>query len=118
MTLSKTLVVATGSVLLVAACSTAELSRLNPWAGVSELSRIPSDATVYACASGKQLLVRYPEGGKSVVIIFPEREFRLDLAPSGGGYTNGRTTFISSNGEITLTEGGETLFSGCKKPQA
>ncbi len=117
MTFSKSLIVAVVSVLLVAGCSSAEFSRLNPWAAVAEQSRIPSDATVYACASNKQLVVRHPEGGKSVVIIYPEREFRLDLAPSpGGGYTNGRAIFSTKDGEITLVEGNETLFSGCRKP--
>ena len=117
MTFSKSLIVAAGSVLLAAGCGSVELSRLNPWAEVTERSRIPSDATVYACASGKQLVVRYPEGGKSVMIILPEREFRLDLAPAGGGnFTNGRASFSTRDGEITLIEGNETLFSGCKKP--
>ena len=118
MAFGKTSIMAACAVLLVAGCGSVELSRLNPWAEVTEQSRIPSDATVYACASGKQLLVRFPEGGKSVVIIFPEREFRLDLASSGGGYSNGRTTLNSRDGEFTLTEGNETLFSGCKKPAA
>lgn len=119
MTLSKRLIVAAGTVLLVAGCSRSELSRLNPWAEVTEQSRIPADASVYACASGKQLVVRYPEGGKSVVIILPEREFRLDLAPAAGGvFTNGRASFSARDGEITLVEDNETLFSGCKKPAA
>lgn len=102
------------ALMLLAGCSGAELTRLNPWAEVREQSRIPADATVYACDAGKQLAIRFVEGGKSVFVVFPEREFRLDQGQ--GGFTNGRTTFSTRGDEVVLVEGNETLFSGCKRP--
>lgn len=97
-----------------------ELSRLNPWAEAAEQSRIPRGATVYTCASGKKLMLRFLDGGKAVMVIYPEREFRLDqqVAASGARYSNGRTTLSTKGDESFLEEGSETLFAGCKKTES
>jgi len=82
----------------------------------SDRPRWPSDATVYKCErGGKQLVVQYIDEGKSAMVIFPEREFRLDrvTAASGARYTNGRTTLHTKGQEAMLEEGGQTLFGNC-----
>jgi membrane-bound inhibitor of C-type lysozyme len=80
--------------------------------------RWPSDAVVYKCDAGKQLVVRYLDGGKSAMVYFPDREFRLDpiVAASGARYSNGRTTLYSQGDEAALEEGGQRLFADCKRP--
>jgi membrane-bound inhibitor of C-type lysozyme len=94
---------------LLSACS------LWPWGGDSE-RRIgpPSDATVYKCEGDRQLIVRYV-GGKSAMVVLPEREFRLDQAASDAGtvYSNGRTTLITQGNETRLEEGDKPLLAHC-----
>lgn len=84
----------------------------------AEAPRIPRDAKIYACDGGKRLAVRYAENGKSAMIIYPDREFRLDSMPAGSGmkYGNGRTTLSIGGGEAMLEEDGATLFANCKVP--
>jgi membrane-bound inhibitor of C-type lysozyme len=79
--------------------------------------RWPSDAVVYKCDAGKQLVVRYLDGGKSAMVYFPEREFRLDpiIAASGARYSNGRTTLYTQGDEASLEEDGQRLFADCKR---
>lgn len=103
--------------LALGGCGSLELSRLNPWANSPELSRIPRDATVYDCAAGKKLLVRFLADRKSAMVIFPEREFRLDQVTSGSGvsYSNGRTTLRTQGEEAFLEDGKEQQFADCKK---
>jgi len=75
-------------------------------------------ATLYQCADGRQLAVRYAgEGQRQAMVILPEREFRLDQVQSATGmrYTNGRTTLLSKGDEVELEEGGSLLYAGCKR---
>ena len=77
--------------------------------------RYPADATVYKCDGGKQLAVRYLDGGKSAMVIYPDREFRLDQESSASGarYTNGRTTLSTKGTDAAVEEGGQTVFAEC-----
>jgi membrane-bound inhibitor of C-type lysozyme len=85
------------------------------WFGSSERPRYPPDATVYKCDGGKELVVRYVDNGKSAMIVYPEREFRLDSVPGASGvrYTNGRTTLLTKGENAVLEEGGQNLFAEC-----
>jgi membrane-bound inhibitor of C-type lysozyme len=82
-----------------------------------ERPRWPADATVYACDAGKQLVVRFADGGKSAMVFLPEREFRLDQEPAASGvrYTNGRTTLATQGNEAMLEEGGSALYANCRR---
>jgi len=103
---------------LLAGCGGFSLDRLNPWSSPTErLQALPSDATAYACDGGKRLVVRYLPGEASVMIVFPEREFRLDRAASGSGtrYTNGIGTLENKGDEATYEEAGAAAYSNCKK---
>ncbi|MGB7541798.1 MAG: MliC family protein [Burkholderiales bacterium] len=86
----------------------------------ADAPRIPRNAKIYACDGGKQLVVVYAGDGKSAMIIYPEREFRVDGMPAGPGtkYGNGRTTLSTTGGEAMLEEEGATLFANCKLPPA
>jgi membrane-bound inhibitor of C-type lysozyme len=81
-----------------------------------ERPRWPADATIYMCDADKQLVVQYLEDGKSAMVIYPERDFRLDqvAAASGVRYSNGLTTLHTKGPEAFLEEGGQTLFANCK----
>lgn len=81
-----------------------------------EAPRIPADVTVYNCDGGKQLLVRYSGDRGYAMILFPEREFRLDGVPPGSGarYSNGRTVLSIKGEEATVEEGGSAIFANCK----
>lgn len=89
-----------------------------PWGGSpgAEIPRIPRDASVYACDGGKRLLVRYAGDRKSAMIVFPEREFRLDNAASESGakYSNAHTTLSTKGDEAMLEEEGKTTFANCR----
>jgi hypothetical protein len=74
--------------------------------------RIPAGATEYACAEGKQLLVRFE--GKSAWVYFPDREFRLDQsAPER--YGNGVTTLSLEGDSAHLDTEGKRQLADCKR---
>jgi len=58
--------------------------------------------------------VRYLAADKTVMIVFPEREFRLDATPAGG-YSNGSTTLTAQGDETVLEEAGAKTYTNCKK---
>ncbi len=107
------------SVLIVgAAAALAGCGSWNPWAGPRE-ERVapPADAVTFQCEGGKRLMVRMPPNAKSVTVMLPERQFRLDEAPaaSGARYSNGRTTFHAKGDEAFLEEDGKMLFQDCRR---
>ncbi|MET0680625.1 MAG: MliC family protein [Burkholderiales bacterium] len=83
----------------------------------AERPRWPSDAVVYRCDAGKQLVVQYLDGGKSAMVYFPEREFRLDpiVAASDARYSNGRTTLYTQGDEASLDDDGQRTHVDCKR---
>jgi membrane-bound inhibitor of C-type lysozyme len=106
-----------GSIVIAAAAALAGCSSWWPFgSGSSERPRWPADATVYKCDANKELVVRYIDGGKSAMVMLPERDFRLDqvATASGGRYSNGRTTLHTKGPEAFLEEAGQTLFANCK----
>jgi len=102
----------------LAGCSSFGVDSLNPWSDPVERSRVvPADATVYVCDSDRRLVVRYLSNPGAAMIVFMEREFRLDPAPSTAGarYTNGVTTLQSTGDMVSLDEAGTTTYSNCRK---
>jgi len=100
------------SVALLSGCS---MDRINPWGGPVEHSRIPRDATVYECEGGKQLVVQYEANNRWALIIFPERDFRLDAVKDAPGrFSNGRSTLALQEGVATLDEAGTVSHRNCK----
>ncbi|MBI4292826.1 MAG: MliC family protein [Betaproteobacteria bacterium] len=89
-----------------------------PWGEGSggEVPRIAPGAKYYACEAGKKLIVRYGADNRYAMIIFPEREFRLDAEGSTAGskFSNGRTVLSTSGDEAMLEEAGTVLFAKCK----
>ena len=104
-------------VVVFAALALGGCGAMNWWSGPAERSRIPRDATLYQCDGDKRLAVRYDDGSKSAMIIFPEREFRLDRVESASGprYSNGRATLHGQGDEVRLEEGGSFTYDNCKK---
>src|SRR6185369_16200404 len=103
-------------ILFLSGCS---MSSLYPWSGPTERSRVPTDATAYACNGGKTLYVRYGPSAQYAMVLLPDREFRLDAeaGPAASKFTNGRTTLAVKDGEVSLEENGSVLYGGCKKAE-
>lgn len=99
--------------LLTGGCGGMELNQLNPWRTVEELSRLPADATEYGCEAGKRLVLRPAQGGKAMLVMFPERTFRVDEV-TAGRYSNGKTVLSLAGGVAELQEEGKTTFAQCK----
>lgn len=102
----------------LAGCGGFSVGSLNPWSGpVERVRTTPADATEYACDAAKRLVVRNLAGGNAVMIVFREREFRLDQAPSASGtrYTNGSTILQSQGDQVSLEEEGAVTYSNCRK---
>ncbi len=89
----------------------------NPWAPPSEEPvKLPPDTVVFQCEGGKRLLVRMPQGAKSVTVMLPERQYRLDaVSGESGRYSNGRTTLTGNTDQAEISEDGKVLFAGCKR---
>mgnify|MGYP001585238354 CR=1 FL=1 len=107
-------VIAAGFVVLIAGCGT--LERL--WSGGPiEQKRVPAGVTAFNCDENKKLLVRFDPAGKAAWVIFPEREFRLDLVPDAPGarYSNGRTTLATQGDGASLEEAAAVMFANCKR---
>lgn len=88
------------------------------WSGTPrEQARYPADATFYKCAAGKQLVVRYLDGGKAAMVMYPDRDFRLNQVPAASGvrYTNGRTTLHTQGEGAFVEEGDNRPFDDCKR---
>ena len=112
-------VAAIAAAALLAGCGGDRL----PWGRFGapvEAPRIPPGAKAYACEGGKRLLVRYADDAKSAMVIYPEREFRLDRVPSASGeqFSNGRTILATRGDEATLEESGAVQFAKCKLERA
>ena len=86
----------------------------NPWGTVSERSTVPTDAVAYTCNGNKPLYVRYGPSSQFAMVIYPDREFRLD-GSGAGKFTNGRTTLTVSDAEASIEEGGAAVYAGCKR---
>ncbi len=80
-----------------------------------ERDRIPAGAAEYVCAEGKRLVVRVDEGGKSVWVFFPDREFRLQQIGSSDRYGNGSTTLSLQGDGAQLDSDGSRQFADCKR---
>jgi membrane-bound inhibitor of C-type lysozyme len=80
------------------------------------VSRGPENATEYRCDGGKLFHVRTLEAGKSVWVILPDRQVRLDrvAAEAGNRYSNGIAVLNIGDAEATLTDRPAISYSGCK----
>jgi membrane-bound inhibitor of C-type lysozyme len=106
-----------GAMLFAVTITVAGCGSWSPFSGPTEQSRIPRDAVVYQCEGSKTLAVRIEENGKSAMVIFPEREFRLDQT-DGARYSNGRTTLHLEDSGAWLEENQARTYSDCKKKGA
>lgn len=98
--------------------------RVNPlewWSGPAEqVSRALEGATRYECDASKRFAVRYGTPANAVMVILPEREFRLDAvaaaaATPGVRYSNGRSTLNTKGDIVFMEEDGVMVFANCKR---
>jgi len=114
-TMSRTGIVIVALGLLLSGCS----STWTPWGSSNQEQprRLPDGAVEFDCAQGKKLIVRHAADGKSVWVMLPDREFRLDriAASSAERYSNGPSTLGVESDGITLDVDGTRQFTDCKK---
>jgi hypothetical protein len=77
--------------------------------------RVPAGATEFACADGKRLIVRFAADRKSVWVILPEREFRLEQSGSDERFSNGISTLSLQADTANLDTEGSRQFADCKR---
>lgn len=107
------------STALLAGCGGMNFGQWLPsWGERSESERpkIPPGAKAYACDAGKRLFVRYAADNRYAMVIFPDREFRLDADASAPGakFSNGRTVLMVRGDEASLEESGTAIFAKCR----
>ena len=107
------------STTLLAGCASMNVGQWLPSWGAragTERPKIPAGAKAYACDAGKRLFVRYAADNRYAMVIFPDREFRLDADASAPGakFSNGRTVLTVRGDEAALEEGGTAIFAKCK----
>jgi membrane-bound inhibitor of C-type lysozyme len=111
--MKKTCVVAVG--LAVSACGM--IDRL--WTrGPTEQPRLAAGAVEFRCDANRSLVLRLEE--RAAWVLLPEREFRLDAAPSASGsrYSNGRTTLVmQGSDQASLEEGSTVTHANCRRAQ-
>lgn len=89
---------------------------LNPFStGVKEQSRVPQNATVYACDGGKLFYVRMLNNGNDAWLIYPDHEVNLmNSAENKTRYTSGNITLALNGEQTTLNDGEKIAYTGCK----
>ena len=103
---------------LVAGCGAEKFVRLGFWTNEPTEQQSPRlvGATQYTCDGNKRLAVRFAAAGQPAMVIFPEREFRLDpVKEAAGRYTNGRSTLVVEGESASLDEGGTPVLANCKR---
>jgi membrane-bound inhibitor of C-type lysozyme len=106
---------------MLTACGGMNLTRLAFWTNEPTEQRSPrlAGTTQFSCDGNKRLAVRFGAAGQPAMVVFPEREFRLDVAPGGAGrYSNGRTTLTVNGDEASLDEAGASVLANCKRVAA
>ena len=101
--------------LLVGGCGSFSFWPFGEGKSPSVTVRGPENATEYRCEGGKGFHVRMLEAGRSVWLILPDRQVRLDK-PAGatdGRYTNGIAVLRITPEGAELTDG-PVAYAACK----
>ena len=109
------------SSLVLAGCGMEKITRMGFWTNepVEQQSPRLVGATQYTCEGNKRLAVRFGAAGQPAMVIFPEREFRLDpVKGATGRYTNGRNTLVVDGESASLDEGGTPVLANCNRAVA
>lgn len=103
-----------GFPLLLAGCGSISIWPFGE-SKTASVSRGPENATEYRCTGGKTFHVRYLDAGKSVWLILPDRQVRLDKATAAGDgrYTNGIAVLSITSEGAELTDG-PASYTACK----
>lgn len=104
---------------LLAGCSSHQLTKIMTWSTepVDQSNQRLAGTTQYECDGNKRLAVRFGAAGQPVMMVFPEREFRLDpVAGSPGRYSNTRSTLVVQGDSVTYDEPNTAPLTNCKRP--
>ncbi len=99
--------------LITSACSSIGLT--NPFAGSSDASIYPKDATQYLCDDNKQFNVRMLNNGNDAWLIYPDHEVNLPrLGVDSNRYASGVIALVVNGEATTLNDGEKVAFVNCK----
>tara|TARA_B100001996_G_scaffold224197_1_gene172548 strand:- start:70 stop:441 length:372 start_codon:yes stop_codon:yes gene_type:complete len=104
---------------LLAACSFDDIPKLDSLSDVfsnkfEEKIIRPEGSIEYNCEKNKTFFLHYLNEKKSVWIIFPDREFKLDqISESQDIYTNNITTLEISSDNTQIKNEKEIIYSQC-----
>ena len=104
---------------LLAGCSTDRIAKLMTWSNepIDQSAQRLAGTTQYECDGNKRLAVRFGAANQPVMMVFPEREFRLDpVAGSPGRYSNTRSTLVVQGDSVTYDEPNTAPLTNCKRP--
>lgn len=104
-----------GVSLLVSGCGSFSVWPFGESKSPSVAGRGPENATEYRCDAGKGFHVRLLEAGKSIWLILPDRQVRLDKSSGAGDgrYTNGIAVLRITSEGAELTDG-PVAYAACK----
>lgn len=105
------------SQVTVLALTVAGCSSVNLWPFSDDKERAagnaePPNATRYHCDGNKTFYVRPMYEGKSVWLILPDRQVRLDGTDSGK-YSNGIAVLTTDGTNASLTDGPSISYANC-----
>ncbi len=104
--------------LTVAGCSSVNLWPFSDDKERTAGSAEPANATRYHCDGNKTFYVRPMYEGKSVWLILPDRQVRLDRTDSGK-FSNGISVLSIEGTNASLTDGPSITYANCStQPKA
>ena len=105
--------------ILSSACSLDKMPKIDSLSNifsntVNERNNRPEDSVEYNCDKKKTFFLLYLKEKKSVWVILPDREFRLNqIDETQDIYTNNITTLAISPGQTQIENEKEILYSQC-----
>ena len=99
---------------LMVGCASKEYSIDDLFEDGGEIDTTPEDSIKYVCNQKKYFFVRYiGDDKKSLWIIFPKREIKLEQTEISNVFSNGITKLIFNKKTTTVKKEDSLLYSEC-----
>ncbi len=100
--------------LLTIGCASKEYSIDELFEDGGEIDITPEDSIKYVCNQKKYFFVRYiGDDKKSLWVIFPKREIKLDQTEISNVFSNGITKLVFNEKTTTIKKEDSILYSEC-----
>lgn len=99
---------------LLVGCSSKDYSIDEIFEDGGEVDTEPEDSIKYVCDQKKYFFVKYiDESKKSLWVIFPKKEIRLNKTEISNVYTNGITKLVFNENTTSVKKDDAILYSNC-----